>query len=114
MKGFLAAVGACAVVLFGCGTETMEGQDASSVAVEKGHGGLGSQSSELRPSDNYCCSGYCKDQHGIKWSYWFSRPNVTVNCADRINEQCVAAGSPSGYYEAQWTASCYSHEYPGG
>ncbi len=90
----------------------MEGQDPSSAAVEQGNGGLGSSSSDLRASDNYCCSGYCKDHLGQKWSYWFSRPNVTVNCADRINEQCVAAGSYSGYYEAAWTATCYSRHYP--
>jgi hypothetical protein len=42
------------------------------------------------------------------------RPNVTVNCADRIEEQCVAAGSYPGYYEAVWTPTCYSHRYPAG
>jgi hypothetical protein len=113
MKGFLVAVGACAVVLFGCGTEMVdEGQEPSSAAVEQGNGGLASDSSDLRASDNYCCSGYCKDHMGLKWSYWFSRPNVTVNCADRIQEQCVAAGSYPGYYEAVWTPTCYSHHYP--
>jgi len=107
MKSFLGAVGACAVVLFGCGTEVVEeGQEPSSV-VE-------SHSSDLRASDGYCCSGYCKDHMGLKWSYWFSRPNVTVNCADRIEEQCVAAGSYPGYYEAVWTPTCYSHRYPAG
>jgi hypothetical protein len=85
------------------GTATPGAGERSAGSDDPGHVGQAEQ--ELN-GQHYTCAGHCDvgPGYGCEWYYDVCRPDVTVNCRDRIVEYCHNRGL--GFGNAWWTPSC--------